>query len=67
MRRRHDHHRLLPIMLWALANGRDGPAQTVSPPAAIEDRRASSSPGDRTAPTGTYDLPAMPPAPQPIR
>src|SRR4051794_414411 len=68
MRRRRDRRWLLPIMLWASLNGRDGPAQTNSLPPALEDRGVPSSPGDRPAPPGAEGQGALslPLAPQPI-
>jgi hypothetical protein len=68
MRRRRDRRWLLPILLWTSLIGRDGPAQTVPLPPALEDRPAPSASGDRPGPPVSVDqlAPPPPPAPQPI-
>ncbi|MBV8675591.1 MAG: TolC family protein [Planctomycetaceae bacterium] len=68
MRRRRDHRWLLPIALWASLVGHDGPAQTASLPAALEDLPGASAPGGRPASPASPDrlAPPPPPAPQPI-
>ena len=53
MRRRRAGPWLLPIMLWGALVGRDGAAQTVAFPRALEDRQAPLSSGDRPVPLGS--------------
>ena len=68
MRRRRGRRWLLPIILWASHLGRDGPAQTVPLPPALDDRELPLSRGDRAAAPGSEGHPSSrpPPAPQPI-
>ena len=61
MRRRPGRRSLLPILLVASLAGRDGSAQTVPLPSALEDRQALLSPGSESG-----LAPPPPSAPQPI-
>ena len=67
MRRRRGARWILPIVLWGSSVGRDGAAQTVALPPALDAQRAPLSSGDRPGPSGSEAPLAPPPlAPQPI-
>jgi outer membrane protein TolC len=68
MRWRRHRRWLVPIVLWVIYPGSEGPAQTVPLPSALEDGQRSSSPENQAVPLGSEGRIAtsMPPAPQPM-